>query len=154
MKMLEKKLTIILLLKKFPNWYCICGDVSGRCCTAFARNNSEHKRNQLLFSGWLKINELRRGSREFCQWRLVRGTKFSEGRAGEGRSGGGRRNIESRVIGLARLNARGMHLMPDYGALIALCKSQSGLQPHSYNQWFKSRSMPKQAALAYFLSAF
>lgn len=43
---------------------------------------------------------------------------------GEG-SGGGRRNIESRVIGLARLNARGMRLMPDHGALIALCKSQN-----------------------------
>lgn len=73
--------------------------------------------------------------------------------ADEGRSGGDRRNIESRVIGLARLNARGMRLMPDHGALIALCKSQSGPQPHSYNQWFKSRSMPKQAALTYFLSA-
>lgn len=44
---------------------------------------------------------------------------------GEGRGGSGRRNIESRVIRLARLNARSMRLMPDHGALIALCKSQN-----------------------------
>lgn len=50
------------------------------------------------------------------------------------KSEGDRRNIESRVVGLLRLNARSMCLMPDHEALIALCKSQSGPRPHSYNQ--------------------
>jgi len=49
----------------------------------------------------------------------------------------------------ARLNAPSMRLMLNYGALIALCKLQGGPQPHSYNQWSKSRSMPKRAALTY-----
>jgi len=47
--------------------------------------------------------------------------------------GGGRGNVESRVIGPARLNAASMRLMPGHGALIALCKSQGGpSRPHSY----------------------
>lgn len=74
--------------------------------------------NYFFLDGW-KLMSPRRGAHVNSAGEVRSRNQAGSTRAREG----GRRNIESRVIGPTRLNAPSMRLMPDHGALIALCKS-------------------------------
>lgn len=141
--MLLKKLTInhiIIVKEKSPKNGRISINISRICCTTFASDTTASVSwiNYVFLDDWklmssevAYVNSASEGL--FVEQSLARIV------TGEARGGSGRRNIESRVIGLARLNARGMRLMPDHEALIALCKSQNGPRPHSYNRLSRGR---------------